>query len=48
MVDKTDPATLLTKFGLSEFRPGQREVVDAVATGEDVMCVMPTERRKLG
>lgn len=42
MVDKTDPTTLLAKFGLSEFRPGQREVVDAVASGEDVMCVMPT------
>ena len=42
MVDKTDPTNLLTTFGLSEFRPGQREVVDAVAAGEDVMCVMPT------
>ena len=42
MVDKTDPTTLLATFGLSEFRPGQREVVDAVASGEDVMCVMPT------
>ncbi|HBV66027.1 MAG TPA: helicase [Rhodopirellula sp.] len=42
MVDKTDPTTLLATFGLSEFRPGQREVVDAVAAGEDVMCVMPT------
>lgn len=42
MVDKTDPTTLLATFGLSEFRPGQREVVDAVADGEDVMCVMPT------
>ncbi len=42
MVDKTDPTNLLATFGLSEFRPGQREVVDAVAAGEDVMCVMPT------
>jgi len=42
MADKTDPTALLTTFGLSEFRPGQREVVDAVATGADVMCVMPT------
>ncbi|MAI32294.1 MAG: helicase [Planctomycetaceae bacterium TMED240] len=42
MVDNTDPTTLLATFGLSEFRPGQREVVDAVASGEDVMCVMPT------
>ncbi len=42
MADKPDPTTLLTTFGLSEFRPGQREVVDAVAAGDDVMCVMPT------
>ena len=42
MADKTDPTSLLTTFGLSEFRPGQREVVDAVAAGDDVMCVMPT------
>ncbi|MDB4624624.1 ATP-dependent DNA helicase, partial [Rubripirellula sp.] len=42
MADKTDPTTLLATFGLSEFRPGQREVIDAVAAGEDVMCVMPT------
>ena len=42
MADKTDPTTLLATFGLSEFRLGQREVIDAVAAGEDVMCVMPT------
>ena len=42
MADKTDPKTLLATFGLSEFRLGQREVIDAVAAGEDVMCVMPT------
>ena len=38
----TDPANLLSRFGLTSFRPGQREVVDAVAAGQDVMCVMPT------
>ncbi len=37
-----DPARLLDRFGLASFRPGQREVVDAVASGEDVLCVMPT------
>ncbi len=42
MVGNTDPTTLLARFGLSDFRPGQRDVVDAVAAGEDVMCVMPT------
>ncbi len=42
MTGITDPTTLLTRFGLSEFRPGQRDVIDAVAAGQDVMCVMPT------
>ncbi|MCP4887361.1 MAG: RecQ family ATP-dependent DNA helicase [Planctomycetaceae bacterium] len=42
MGDKADPATLLSRFGLTDFRAGQREVVDAVANGQDVMCVMPT------
>ncbi len=37
-----DPARLLDRFGLTSFRPGQREVIDAVASGEDVLCVMPT------
>lgn len=39
---QTDPELLLPQFGLSSFRPGQREVIDAVAAGEDVLCVMPT------
>ncbi len=42
MADKPDPTTLLSRFGLTSFRPGQRDVVDAVAAGQDVMCVMPT------
>ena len=43
MADKAiDPNSLLTQFGLSEFRSGQRDVVDAIADGRDVMCVMPT------
>ncbi len=33
MAGKTDPTTLLARFGLSSFRPGQRDVVDAVAAG---------------
>ncbi len=37
-----DPTTLLSRFGLSSFRPGQRSVIDSIAAGEDVMCVMPT------
>src|SRR5215813_6952223 len=29
-------------FGLSEFRPGQREVIDAVLSGRPTIAVMPT------
>jgi ATP-dependent DNA helicase RecQ len=29
-------------FGLDEFRPGQREVIEDVLAGKDVLCVMPT------
>ncbi|RAI01508.1 DNA helicase RecQ [Acuticoccus sediminis] len=29
-------------FGFSDFRPSQREIVDAVLAGEDVLAVMPT------
>ncbi|MFO0945394.1 MAG: RecQ family ATP-dependent DNA helicase [Planctomycetota bacterium] len=32
----------LSRFGLSSFRPGQREVIDTVLAGQDVLCVMPT------
>lgn len=42
MAGTTDPTLLLAKFGLSSFRSGQREVVDTLAAGKDVMCVMPT------
>ncbi|MFK8111194.1 MAG: RecQ family ATP-dependent DNA helicase [Rubripirellula sp.] len=42
MAGSADPTTLLAKFGLSSFRTGQRAVVDAIADGKDVMCVMPT------
>ena len=38
----SDLSSLLPKFGLSEFRPGQRDVVDSLSAGKDVMCVMPT------
>ena len=34
--------TLRERFGLERFRPGQREVIDAVLAGRDVLCVMPT------
>ncbi|HEY7118737.1 MAG TPA: ATP-dependent DNA helicase RecQ [Tepidisphaeraceae bacterium] len=34
--------SLRSVFGLDEFRPGQREVIDQVLAGQDVLCVMPT------
>ncbi len=38
-----DPLTVLREtFGFSEFRPGQREVIDAVLEGRDCIAVMPT------
>jgi len=37
-----DPESLLKRFGLESFRAGQRDVVDAIAAGDDVLCVMPT------
>lgn len=35
-------AQALQTFGLKSFRPGQREVIDAIMSGRDVLCVMPT------
>src|SRR5580698_6822835 len=29
-------------FGLDDFRPAQREVIEDVLAGKDVLCVMPT------
>ncbi|MGD0542115.1 MAG: DEAD/DEAH box helicase, partial [Tepidisphaeraceae bacterium] len=29
-------------FGLDDFRPSQREVIEDVLGGRDVLCVMPT------
>lgn len=33
---------LRDRFGLTTFRKGQREVIDDVLAGKDVLCVMPT------
>jgi ATP-dependent DNA helicase RecQ len=30
------------RFGIRQFRPGQREVIEAVLSGRDVLAVMPT------
>lgn len=37
-----DPDALLTYMGLSGFRPGQREAVEAALAGRDSLVVMPT------
>ena len=34
--------TLRKVFGLEELRPGQREVIEKVLNGEDVLAIMPT------
>ncbi|MGO8902618.1 MAG: RecQ family ATP-dependent DNA helicase [Isosphaeraceae bacterium] len=34
--------TLRDRFGLERFRAGQREVIERVLGGRDVLCVMPT------
>ncbi len=34
--------TLRERFGLKRFRAGQREVIEQVLGGRDVLCVMPT------
>lgn len=42
MSTATSPEQYLPRFGLKEFRPGQRDVIDSVLGGEDCLCVMPT------
>lgn len=37
-----DLESALPRFGLSRFRPGQREVIESIVAGHDCMCVMPT------
>ena len=32
----------LASFGLTRFRKGQRDVIDAVLDGDDCLCIMPT------
>lgn len=32
----------LEHFGLGSFRPGQREVIESIVSGNDCLCVMPT------
>src|SRR5574340_469800 len=42
LIADQDPTAYLPLFGLTAFRPGQREVIEAVLAGEDCLCVMPT------
>ena len=35
-------ALLSSVFGFSAFRPGQAEIVEAVAKGRNVLAIMPT------
>jgi ATP-dependent DNA helicase RecQ len=37
-----DPENWLENFGLDGFRPGQRNVIEAIMAGNDTLCIMPT------
>jgi len=41
-VAPADFAACLNRFGLSAFRPGQKDVIQTVCAGRDCLCVMPT------
>ena len=40
--DTTKAEDHLPRFGLTDFRPGQKDVIDAVLSGDDCLCIMPT------
>ena len=43
MIEETlQPEKWLGNFGLDGFRPGQKNVIDAVLAGRDTLCIMPT------
>ncbi|QXT39782.1 DNA helicase RecQ [Gymnodinialimonas ceratoperidinii] len=43
LVEHPDTSALLkATFGFDDFRPGQAEIVEAVASGKDVLAIMPT------
>ena len=37
-----DPKHYLSRFGLCDFRAGQHEVIRAILSGDDCVCIMPT------
>lgn len=43
MTEKTiQPEQWLGNFGLDGFRPGQQHVIEAILSGHDTLCIMPT------
>ena len=43
LVEHPDTSAILkSTFGFDDFRPGQAEIVEAVASGKDVLAIMPT------
>ncbi|MDG1874497.1 MAG: RecQ family ATP-dependent DNA helicase [Mariniblastus sp.] len=43
MTEETiQPEKWLGNFGLKSFRPGQQNVIDAILSGKDTLCIMPT------
>ena len=42
VTSRTPEGVLRDVFGFDEFRPGQREVIDAVLAGKDCIALMPT------
>jgi ATP-dependent DNA helicase RecQ len=36
------PESHLARFQLTDFRPGQRDVIAAILAGQDCLCIMPT------
>ena len=39
-------AALRERFGFDAFRPGQREAIEALLGGEDLLCIQPTGHGK--
>ena len=37
-----NPEKWLGNFGLSSFRPGQKNVIETILSGKDTLCIMPT------
>src|SRR5438045_4077487 len=42
VVTLSPPESHLARFQLESFRPGQREVISAILSGQNCLCIMPT------